>query len=52
MVSLPRTIDIVLGGLLLSLGLALIAQTELFDRRQVSQGGLVKHQCSTCDAAK
>jgi hypothetical protein len=38
MVSLPKTIDIVFGGLLLSWGLALVAQTELFDRRQVSQG--------------
>ena len=46
MVSLP--IDIVL---LLSLGLVLLAQTELFDR-SMSVKGLVKHQCSTCNPAK
>jgi hypothetical protein len=38
MVSLPKVIGIVFCGLLLSVGLSTVAQTEIFDRRQGGQG--------------
>ena len=38
MVSLPRVIGVIFCGLLLSLGLSAVAQTELFDQRQGGQG--------------
>lgn len=38
MVSLPKVIGVVFCGLLLSLGLSTVAQTEIIDRRQASQG--------------
>ena len=38
MVSLPKVIGVIFCGLLLSLGLSAVAQTELFDRRQGGQG--------------
>jgi hypothetical protein len=37
MVSLPKVIGVVFCGLLLSLGLSTVAQTEIFDRRQGGQ---------------
>lgn len=46
MVSLPKIIGVVFGGLLLTLGLSTVAQTELFDRRQGAQqsGEIQKHE--------
>jgi len=38
MVSLPKVIGSVFCGLLLSLGLSTVAQTEMFDRSQGGQG--------------
>jgi hypothetical protein len=37
MVSFPKVIGVVSWGLLLSLGLSTVAQTEIFDRRQGGQ---------------
>ena len=37
MVSLPKLIGVVFCGLLFTLGLSTVAQTEIFDRRQAGQ---------------
>jgi hypothetical protein len=42
MVFLPKTIGVVCGGFLLSLGLSAVAQTEILDRTQGGQGAREK----------
>jgi hypothetical protein len=38
MASLPKVVGVIFCGLLLSIGLSAVAQTEKFDRRQGGQG--------------